>query len=154
MPLVCPHITTVIVNKIINSQNYHNFHICTFFYLLGSMDFLGWTIRWRPTCGPFSYYRRKNLELTTLKPNHQKRRKRNDANVQFYKQTKNYFKLWSYQCTSSNYDCTSIKSFPIIKSIYIRGFTKFGIKVLWRLQFFIGSRTLNLKFQEARTCSL
>ena len=84
------------------------------------MDFLGWTIRWRPTCGPFSYYRRKNLELTTLKPNHQKRRKRNDANVQFYKQTKNYFKLWSYQCTSSNYDCTSIKSFPIIKSIYIK----------------------------------
>ena len=36
-------------------------------------------------------------------------------------------------------------------SVYIRGFTKFGIKVLWRLQFFIGYRTLDLKFQKART---
>ena len=34
---------------------------------------------------------------------------------------------------------------------YIRGFTKFGIKVLWRLQFFIVYRTLDLKFQKART---
>ena len=33
----------------------------------------------------------------------------------------------------------------------IRGFTKFGIKVLRRLQFFIGYRTLNLNFQKART---
>ena len=107
------------ITKYQNSQNYHNFHKCNF-YLLGSMDFLGWTIRWRPPCRPFSYYRRKNLELTTLKPNNQKRRKRNDANVQFYKQTKNDFKLWLYQCTSSNYNCTSIKSFPIIKSIYIQ----------------------------------
>ena len=84
------------------------------------MDFLGWTIRWRPPCRPFSYYRRKNLELTTLKPNHQKRRKKNDKNVQFYKQTTNDFKLWLYQYTLSNYDCTSIKSFPFIKSIYIK----------------------------------
>ena len=57
------------------------------------MDFLGRSISWRPPCRPFSYYRRKNLELTTLKPNHQKKRKKNDANVQFYKQTKNDFKL-------------------------------------------------------------
>ena len=35
--------------------------------------------------------------------------------------------------------------------MYIRGFTKFGIKVLWRLQFLIGYRTLSLKFQKART---
>ena len=35
--------------------------------------------------------------------------------------------------------------------IYTRGFTKFVIKVFWRLQFFIGNRTLNLKFQKART---
>ena len=38
-----------------------------------------------------------------------------------------------------------------LEFMYIRGFTKFGIKVLWRLQFFIGYRTLNLKFQKART---
>ena len=30
-------------------------------------------------------------------------------------------------------------------NIFIRGFTKFGIKVLWRLPFFIGYRTLNFK---------
>ena len=36
-------------------------------------------------------------------------------------------------------------------SVCTRGFTKFGIKVLWRLQFFIGYRTLDLKFQKART---
>ena len=34
---------------------------------------------------------------------------------------------------------------------YIRGFTKFGIKVLWRLQFFEYLRTLRLKFQKAWT---
>ena len=34
--------------------------------------------------------------------------------------------------------------------IYIRGFTKFGIKVLWRLQFLKYLRTLRLKFQKAR----
>ena len=39
----------------------------------------------------------------------------------------------------------------VLDSTYIRGFTKFGIKVLWRLQFFIGYRTLDLKFQKART---
>ena len=37
------------------------------------------------------------------------------------------------------------------KSMYIRGFTKFGIKVLWRLQFLEYLRTLSLKFQKART---
>ena len=36
-------------------------------------------------------------------------------------------------------------------SSYIRGFTKFGIKVLWRLQFLEYLRTLRLKFQKART---
>ena len=36
-------------------------------------------------------------------------------------------------------------------STHIRGFTKFGIKVLWKLQFLIGYRTLNLKFQKTRT---
>ena len=35
-------------------------------------------------------------------------------------------------------------------STYNRGFTKFGIKVLWRLQSFIDYRTLSLKFQKAR----
>ena len=35
--------------------------------------------------------------------------------------------------------------------IYIRGFTKFGIKVLLRLQFLEYLRTLSLKFQKART---
>ena len=34
---------------------------------------------------------------------------------------------------------------------YIRGFTKFGIKVLWRLQCLEYLRTLRLKFQKART---
>ena len=36
-------------------------------------------------------------------------------------------------------------------NVYIRGFTKFGIKVLWRLQFLEYLRTLHLKFQKART---
>ena len=36
-------------------------------------------------------------------------------------------------------------------SIYIRGFTKFGIKVAWRLQFLEWLRTLSLKFQKVRT---
>ena len=35
--------------------------------------------------------------------------------------------------------------------MYIRGFTKFGIKVLWRLQFREYLGTLRLKFQKART---
>jgi hypothetical protein len=35
--------------------------------------------------------------------------------------------------------------------MYIRGFTKFGIKVLWRLQVLEYLRTLHLKFQKART---
>ena len=34
--------------------------------------------------------------------------------------------------------------------MYIRGFTKFDIKVLWRLQFLEYLRTLRLKFQKAR----
>ena len=34
---------------------------------------------------------------------------------------------------------------------YIRGFTKFGIKVAWRLQFLEYLKTLSLKFQKART---
>ena len=34
---------------------------------------------------------------------------------------------------------------------YIRGFTKLGIKVLWRLQVLEYLRTLHLKFQKART---
>ena len=34
---------------------------------------------------------------------------------------------------------------------YIRGFTKFGIKVAWRLQFLEYLRALSLKFQKART---
>ena len=38
-----------------------------------------------------------------------------------------------------------------ISYMYIRGFTKFGIKVLWRLQFLEYLRTLNLKFQKAQT---
>ena len=47
-------------------------------------------------------------------------------------------------------------SFYVLKkpqnhSIYIRGFTKFGIKVLWRLQFLEYLRALHLKFQKART---
>ena len=36
-------------------------------------------------------------------------------------------------------------------SMYIRGFTKFGIKVLWRLQILGYFRTLHLKFQKTRT---
>ena len=36
-------------------------------------------------------------------------------------------------------------------SKYIRGFTKFCIKVLWRLQFLECLRTLCLKFRKART---
>ena len=32
-------------------------------------------------------------------------------------------------------------------TMYIRGFTKFGIKILWRLQFLEYLRTLRLKFQ-------
>ena len=35
--------------------------------------------------------------------------------------------------------------------VYFRDFTKFGIKVLWRLQFLEYLRTLSLKFQKART---
>ena len=35
--------------------------------------------------------------------------------------------------------------------MHIRGFNKFGIKVLWRLQFLEYFRTLCLKFQKART---
>ena len=34
---------------------------------------------------------------------------------------------------------------------YVRGFTKFGIKVLWRLQFLEYLRTFSIKFQKART---
>ena len=41
-----------------------------------------------------------------------------------------------------------------IMSVFSRGFTKFGIKVLWRLQFFIGYRTLDLKFQKAVSAKL
>ena len=37
------------------------------------------------------------------------------------------------------------------KNMYIRGFTKFGIKVSRRLQFLEYLRTLHLKFQKART---
>ena len=37
------------------------------------------------------------------------------------------------------------------EGIYIRSFTKFGIKVLWRLYFLRYLRTLSLKFQKART---
>ena len=37
------------------------------------------------------------------------------------------------------------------KSLYIRGFTKFGIKVAWSLQFLGYLRTLRLKFQKAQT---
>ena len=36
-------------------------------------------------------------------------------------------------------------------SMIIRGFTKFGIKVLWRLHFLEYLRTLRLKFQKAQT---
>ena len=40
----------------------------------------------------------------------------------------------------------------IFKSnIYTRGFTKFGVKVLWRLQFLEYLRTLSLKFQKSQT---
>ena len=35
--------------------------------------------------------------------------------------------------------------------LYIRGFTKFGIKVAWRLQFLEYLRTLSLKFQKTLT---
>ena len=35
--------------------------------------------------------------------------------------------------------------------MYVRGFTKFSIKVLWRLQFLEYLRTLSLKFQKTRT---
>ena len=34
-------------------------------------------------------------------------------------------------------------------NMFIRGFTKFGIKVAWRLQFLEYLRTLSLKFQKA-----
>ena len=44
-----------------------------------------------------------------------------------------------------------IYSFMSLYILYIRGFTKFGIKVLWRLQFLEYLRTLRLKFQKART---
>ena len=37
------------------------------------------------------------------------------------------------------------------KRVQFRGFTKFGIKVLWRLQFLEYLGTLCLKFQKART---
>ena len=36
-------------------------------------------------------------------------------------------------------------------STYIRGFTKFGIKILWRLRFLEYMRTKRLKFQKAWT---
>ena len=39
----------------------------------------------------------------------------------------------------------------ITKFVTVRGFTEFGIKVLWRLQFLKYLRTLHLKFQKART---
>ena len=39
----------------------------------------------------------------------------------------------------------------IVIHMYIRSFNKFGIKVLWRLQFLEYLRTLRLKFQKART---
>ena len=42
-------------------------------------------------------------------------------------------------------------SWTVPYGMYIRGFTKFGIKVLWRLQFLMYLRTLRLKFQKTRT---
>ena len=44
-----------------------------------------------------------------------------------------------------------IKTFQIEANTYIRGFTKFGIKVLWKLQFLENLKTLRLKFQKDRT---
>ena len=65
--------------------------------------------------------------------------------------------LWwriTYKCTRVCRACSQKSNcFCMYNSTYIqfRGFTKFGIKVLWRLQFFIGYRTLSLKSQKART---
>ena len=47
--------------------------------------------------------------------------------------------------------CFSLVWLVWFKGMYFRGFTKFGIKVLWRLQFLEYLRTLRLKFQKART---
>ena len=45
----------------------------------------------------------------------------------------------------------SIWEFTVSSWLYIRGFTKFGIKVAWRLQFLEYLRTLSLKFPKSRT---
>ena len=51
-------------------------------------------------------------------------------------------------------DCNEKKSFlceRLENGMYVRGFTKFGIKVLWRLQVVEYLRNLHSKFQKART---
>ena len=53
---------------------------------------------------------------------------------------------WPYIVISTKY-----LLFCYYYSMYIRGFTKFGIKVAWSLQFLGYLRTLSLKFQKART---
>ena len=71
---------------------------------------------------------------------------------------------WFYSNSGMYYKVRSRSTSRLLKSkiskmmqmilemcLQFRGFTKFGTKVLWRLQFFIGSWTLNLKFQKART---
>ena len=56
-------------------------------------------------------------------------------------------KISTHPCHPINVDWFSLGW----SNIYIRGFTKFGIKVAWGLQFLGYLRTLRLKFQKART---
>ena len=66
-----------------------------------------------------------------------------------------FWAQWPYKNTA---DCSIFDpvdklfdTFDSFYSMYIRGFTKFDIKVLCRLQFLQYLRTLSLKFQKART---
>ena len=61
----------------------------------------------------------------------------------------NYIKIILRIILTSN--VCFIKNRTIAVHSYIRGFTKFGKKVLWRLQVLEYLRTLHLKFQKART---
>ena len=58
--------------------------------------------------------------------------------------------IFQYAYYKNNYCLFSNELFQQI-TMFIMGFTKFGIKVLWRLEFLEYLRTLSLKFQKART---
>ena len=54
-----------------------------------------------------------------------------------------------YDSTMTNLFYETLQKKDSQHCMFISGFTKFGIKVAWRLQFFGYLRTLNLEFQKA-----